>query len=53
MEFSSVEKFVLDLLKSAKMIDVKPLTIPLDQHTKLYDNVLSGDLLPDPSIYRS
>ena len=42
-------KIAQDLLKSAEMTDVKPLTIPLDQHTQLHDSALSGDLLHDLS----
>lgn len=51
--FFSHRKFILDLLKSTNLLDAKPLTIPLDQHTKLHDNALSGELLPNPSVYRS
>lgn len=51
--FISQRKFVSDLLKFVDMINAKLLTIPLDQHTKLYDNALSGELIiSDPSLYR-
>ncbi|KAL8156075.1 hypothetical protein AgCh_001234 [Apium graveolens] len=46
-------KSILDMLQQANLLDYKPLSIPLDQHSKLYDNATSGDLLVNPSLYRS
>lgn len=51
--FISQRKFILDLLESTQLLDAKPLTILLDQHIKLHYNALFGDLLTDPSLYRS
>lgn len=51
--FINQRKCILDLLTSADMLDAKPLTIPLDQHTKLHDNAASGELLSNHSLYRS
>lgn len=51
--FISQRKFILDLLESTQLLDAKPLTILLDQHIKLHYNALFGDLLTDPTLYRS
>lgn len=51
--FLSQHKFIVDLLKSAHMEDCKPLYVPLDPHIKLYNNDLSGPLLPSPTFYRA
>ena len=49
----SQKKFILDMLQSANLLDAKPLSIPLDQHVKMYDNDKSGRLIDNPLLYRS
>lgn len=44
-------KYALELLKHAHLLDAKPASTPLDPNLKLNPN--DGDLLPDPSIYRT
>lgn len=49
----SQQKFILDMLSSTRLLNSKPLSIPLDQNIKLYDSVKSGALIQNPSLYRS
>lgn len=41
------------MLAHTGLLDSKPLSIPLDQHTKLFDNIKSGAIVRNPSLYRS
>lgn len=47
------KKFILDMLEHADLLDAKPLSIPLDQHIKLFACDKSGPLIQNPSLYRS
>lgn len=47
----SQRKYALDLLKYADTLDLKPVATPMDPIVKLNDK--DGDLLPDPTIYRT
>lgn len=49
----SQKKFILDMLGDANLLDVKPLSIPLDQNIKIFDYDKSGALISSPSLYRS
>ncbi|KAL8089880.1 hypothetical protein AgCh_039367 [Apium graveolens] len=49
----SQQKFTLDMLSSTKLLDAKPLSIPLDQNIILFDNIKSGALVFNHSLYRS
>ncbi|KAL8118202.1 hypothetical protein AgCh_015925 [Apium graveolens] len=51
--FLSQHKFIIDMLSHTNLLSSKPLSIPLDQNTKLYDNVNSGALVKNSSLYRS
>lgn len=41
------------MLSDANLLDAKPLSSPLDQNVKLFDNDKSGSLVSNPSLYRS
>jgi len=43
-------KYALSLLEDIGFLGCKPSSLPMDPNLKL--NMLSGDLLPDPSLYR-
>ena len=43
-------KYALSLLEDTGFLGCKPSSLPMDPNLKL--NMLSGDLLPDPSMYR-
>lgn len=47
------QKFILDLLKLTGMSDCKPLSVPIAPHVKLHDDDKSGDLIPNPYVYRA
>lgn len=49
----SQNNFILDMLGDANFLNAKPLSIPLDQNIKLFDNAKSGALISNPSLYRS
>lgn len=51
--FLNQQKFVQYLLKSANMLDCKPLAVHIAPHIKLFDSAESGDLISDSSLYRS
>lgn len=42
-----------DMLDSTQLLNCKPLSIPLYQHVKLYDNDQCCMLISNPSLYRS
>jgi len=48
--FLTQRKYALSLLEDTGFLDCKPSSLPMDPNLKL--NMLSGDLLPDPSMYR-
>lgn len=41
------------MLTQTNLLHSKPLSIPLDQHTRLYANAKSGSLVKSPFLYRS
>lgn len=43
-------KYVLELLQDAGYLGCKPVYVPMEPNSKLSDS--SGDLLPDPSVFR-
>lgn len=51
--FVTQQKFIQDLLAFANMLECKPLSVPIDPHLKLFDNIKSGPLLDNPSVYRA
>ncbi|KAL8123670.1 hypothetical protein AgCh_011595 [Apium graveolens] len=51
--FVTQQKFIQDLLASANMTNCKPLSVPIDPHLKLLDNLKSGQLISNPSVYRA
>nr|GEV87312.1 uncharacterized mitochondrial protein AtMg00810-like [Tanacetum cinerariifolium] len=47
----SQRKYALELLQNAGVLEEKPTIVPLDPAKQLNDK--DGDLLPDPSLYRT
>lgn len=43
-------KYTLELLRDAGYLGFKPVSVPMEPNLKLSDS--SGDLLPDPSVFR-
>lgn len=52
LEISRTDERIV-LRQKKFLVDSKPLSIPLDQHVKLFDDDRSGMLLSSPSLYRS
>ncbi|KAL8156345.1 hypothetical protein AgCh_001442 [Apium graveolens] len=51
--FVSQKKFIHDLLASANFTDCRPLSVPIDPHLNLFDDIQSGPLIDNPSVYRA
>lgn len=48
--FLSQRKYTIDILKEHKLLNARPLQLPLDMHVKLTPDL--GDLLPNPLVYQ-
>lgn len=48
--FISQKKYTTDILKEHRLLNAKPLQLPLDSHIKLTPDI--GDLLPNPTVYQ-
>ncbi|CAN1298879.1 Retrovirus-related Pol polyprotein from transposon RE2, partial [Linum perenne] len=48
--FIHQEKYVVDLLKSVKMLDSRPCATPMESNLRLSRD--EGELVPDPTLFR-